>query len=284
MRADASIDSPSPADQEQQFRDLANAIPNLAWIADADGYIYWYNDRWYEYTGTTPEQMKGWRWQSVHDPALLPEVMDKWKASIRTGSPFEMLFPLRGRDGKYRSFLTRIVPVRDESGKITRWFGTNTDVDELRRTRDALARSESRLRQHEEMLRLTRTAAKIAPWEYNVQEETYEWSDEVYALFGGVRLGRTQSEFLSVMGYSNDRRSAIHALETALKRKQDYEFQFRFVKPDGEVRLIAARGRPFYNQGRDLVLGMFIDITPLSTSSSGATSKTRKRRSRKSKA
>ena len=70
-------------ESEQQFRTLADAIPNLAWWANADGYITWYNRRWYEYTGTTPQQMEGWGWQSVHDPQALPAVLERWKASHR---------------------------------------------------------------------------------------------------------------------------------------------------------------------------------------------------------
>jgi PAS domain S-box-containing protein len=97
-------------------------------MANPDGWIFWYNSRWYEYTGTRPEQMQGWGWQSVHDRAVLPRVLERWKASINTGEPFEMTFPLRGADGEFRPFLTRVIPVRDSSGKITRWFGTNTDV------------------------------------------------------------------------------------------------------------------------------------------------------------
>jgi PAS domain-containing protein len=57
---------------EERFRTLANSIPQLAWMARADGFILWYNQRWYDYTGTTPEQMEGWGWQSVHDPTVLP--------------------------------------------------------------------------------------------------------------------------------------------------------------------------------------------------------------------
>jgi PAS domain S-box-containing protein len=79
-----------------QFRTLADAIPQLCWMANADGWIFWYNQRWYEYTGTTPEQMEGWGWQSVHDPEALPIVLERWKASIATGVPFDMTFPLRG--------------------------------------------------------------------------------------------------------------------------------------------------------------------------------------------
>lgn len=114
--------------REAQFRHLADALPNLCWMAYGDGHIFWYNSRWYEYTGTTPEQMEGWGWRSVHDPELLPEVMERWTASIGTGENFEMVFPLRNAHGAFRPFLTRAVPIRDEAGRIVRWFGTNTDI------------------------------------------------------------------------------------------------------------------------------------------------------------
>ena len=113
---------------EMEFRGLANSMPTLVWMANPDGWVFWYNQRWYEYTGTTPEQMEGWGWQSVHDPATLPKVLERWKQSISTGAPFEMTFPVRGADGSFRPFLTRVTPVRDHRGNVTRWFGTNTDV------------------------------------------------------------------------------------------------------------------------------------------------------------
>jgi len=124
---------------EQQFRTLADAIPQLSWMANADGGIFWYNQRWYDFTGTTPEQMYGWGWQSVHDPEVLPQVLEQWKASIATEKPFEMVFPLRGSDGVFRTFLTRGMPVSDQDGKIVRWFGTNTDISEQKRVENVLA-------------------------------------------------------------------------------------------------------------------------------------------------
>ena len=124
-------------ESERQFRTLADAIPTLAWTARPDGHIDWYNARWYEYTGTTPEQMEGWGWQSVHDPAELPWILDRWRTGIATGEPVEMTFPLRGADGRFRPFLTRIVPLRDADGRVLRWFGTNTDVSAERAAREA---------------------------------------------------------------------------------------------------------------------------------------------------
>ena len=118
----------TPEVGDTAFRLLADNIPTLCWIARGDGYIFWYNRRWHDYCGTTPAQMEGWGWQSVHDPAMLDAVMARWTSSIATGEPFEMTFPLRGADGTFRPFLTRIQPLRDASGEIVRWFGVNTDV------------------------------------------------------------------------------------------------------------------------------------------------------------
>jgi PAS domain S-box-containing protein len=125
---------------EEQFRNLANAIPQLCWMANADGWLFWYNERWYEYTGTTPQQMEGWGWQSVHDPEALPLVMERWKDSIATGKPFDMVFPLRRADGVFRPFLTRVMPVKDAEGKVGRWFGTNTDITERKRAEEQLTK------------------------------------------------------------------------------------------------------------------------------------------------
>ena len=123
---------------EYELRTLADSIPQLAWIADANGDVFWYNRRWYEFTGTEQEAVQGWGWQAVHDPAVLPAVIERWQHSIDTGQPFEMEHPLRGRDGKFRWFLTRVNPLHDNAGRVTRWFGTNTDVDEVRRAQVAL--------------------------------------------------------------------------------------------------------------------------------------------------
>jgi PAS domain S-box-containing protein len=123
---------------EEVLRALANTIPQLAWMAQADGAIVWFNERWFDYTGTTPDQVVGWGWQSTTEPSVLPLVMERWQATIRSGNPFEMEYPIRGADGKYRWFLTRVNPVRDRHGQVTRWFGTNTDVDQVKRAEQAL--------------------------------------------------------------------------------------------------------------------------------------------------
>jgi PAS domain S-box-containing protein len=142
-------------ESERQFRTLADSIPQLAWMAEPDGSLFWYNHRWYEYTGTSAEQVAGWGWRAVHDPEILPEVLSKWQAALDSGEPFQMIFPLRGADGSFRQFLTLAMPIRDAQGKIVRWFGTNTDITEQRRSEEAL-------RQTEKLAATGRLAASIA--------------------------------------------------------------------------------------------------------------------------
>jgi PAS domain S-box-containing protein len=130
-------DGSGPADGD---RTLFDAMPQLGWVADAAGGITYYNRRWYEYTGAAPEQMQGWGWQSVHDPEILPTVLERWRDAIAKGRPFEMSFPLRRHDGVFRWFATQATPIRDPEGRILHWIGTNTDIDEQKVAERALAR------------------------------------------------------------------------------------------------------------------------------------------------
>jgi len=120
-------------ESEERFRTLADNMSQFAWMADETGSIFWYNQRWYDYTDTTLEEMEGWGWQKVHHPDHVARVVAKISACFQSGTPWEDTFPLRGKDGTYRWFLSRAIPIRDASGKVMRWFGTNTDVTEQRR-------------------------------------------------------------------------------------------------------------------------------------------------------
>jgi PAS domain S-box-containing protein len=127
---------------EARFRNLANSLPMLAWQTDANGEIEWYNRRWYEFTGKSFEDMKGSGWMTVQHPDHVERVVTHFRETIATGEPWEDSFPLRGADGGYRWFLSRAVPIRDEpdeanpEGAITGWFGTNTDVTDLREAQE----------------------------------------------------------------------------------------------------------------------------------------------------
>ncbi len=130
QRAKESVERAETSDQA--LHDFVENLADLAWSARPDGYIDYFNRRWYEYTGTTFDEVKGWGWEKVHEGTLLPEVVARWNLSLTTLEPFEMEYRLRSVSGQFRWFLTRAHALRDRYGKVTRWFGTSTDIDERR--------------------------------------------------------------------------------------------------------------------------------------------------------
>lgn len=203
---DPLVGAPSPED----FYLLAEHLPVLCWMARADGYINWYNRRWHDYCGSTPDQMEGWGWQSVHAPDELPRVMEAWTHSIAQAEPFEMTFPLRGIDGVFRPFLTRIVPVRDDSGEIKRWLGVNTEVTTQQATQAALKVSEQKYDV------LTNAMPQMV-WS-TLPDGFHDYYNAQWYEFTGVPYGSTDGEGWNGMFHPEDQDRAWarwrHSLET----------------------------------------------------------------------
>jgi PAS domain S-box-containing protein len=222
-------------DSEQQFRTLADAIPTLCWRAEADGSITWYNRQWYEYTGTTPADMVGWGWRSVHDPDALPAVMERWQASIATGAAFEMVFPLRGADGIFRPFLTRIHPFHDEHGRVAGWFGTNTDISPQRAAEEALRRQaeeleqrvEERTREREQAQDALRQAQKMEAIGQLTGGVAHDFNNLLTVIRGSVDLLRREGlaedkrlRYIEAIGSTADRAAKLTSQLLAFARRQ----------------------------------------------------------------
>lgn len=119
--------------QAGELQAMADALPAMVWGCRADGTCDYLSRRWLEYTGTTPADNLGQGWLDQLHPDERDGAREAWRTAVRAGAPFEAELRLRDRDGAYRWFLTRAVPVRTEQGAVARWYGTHTDVDELRR-------------------------------------------------------------------------------------------------------------------------------------------------------
>src|SRR5262245_51275182 len=142
---------------EERFRMLADNMSQLAWTCDLLGNVTWYNQRWLDYTGLTFEDMKGWGWSKVQHPDHVARVVARVERSAETGEPWEDTFPLRGKDGTYRWFLSRALPIHDEHGQLAQWFGTNTDITEQILAEEQVARQAAELRVlNERLLELDR--------------------------------------------------------------------------------------------------------------------------------
>lgn len=124
-----------------ELQQVADSLPQLVWVSNREGLDEWHNQRWYEYTGVPSGASDGRGWEQLVHPQDLPEVLERWAFSLSTGTSYEAEFRLRRRDGAWRWFLGRAEPIVDENGAIQRWFGTATDIQDQKRTEEALRHS-----------------------------------------------------------------------------------------------------------------------------------------------
>ncbi|MGH6680089.1 MAG: PAS domain S-box protein, partial [Bradyrhizobium sp.] len=213
-------------ESEAQFHTLAESIPQLAWMARPDGWIFWYNQRWYNYTVTTLLEMQGWGWRKVHHPDHEQRVVERIQRSWDTGEPWEDTFPLRAADGGYRWFLSRARPIRDAEGRIVRWFGTNTDVTEQREAQEAQQRASQMLEERvaERTRQLTAEMAERRKVEAALQQARH--LEAIGQLTGGVAhdfnnlltVVAGQSEGIAAAAKDDDIRRRAAAIQRAAER------------------------------------------------------------------
>lgn len=237
---------------------LADNLPVLCWIADSQGRIFWYNKRWHDYCGSTPEGLGTWSWQSVHDPVKLAEVEDQWAAAIRSRTAFEMVFPMRGRDGVFRPFLTRVEPTTDESGNLVRWFGVNTDVSHL-------IEIERELRASQERIDLALdSGAILGTWVWHVADDLVTADERFARCFGldpeACKVGVPLSDATKGI-HPGDLARVEEAIRLALATGGSYAAEYR-VGCDGEWRWVQANGRCDLNENGQPTRfpGVIVDI------------------------
>jgi PAS domain S-box-containing protein len=240
--------------ERRKFLQLANNIPQLVWIADPDGNVVWFNDRWYEFTGSPPGRAGMDEWHRHHDPEVLPLVMRRWKEALASGNMAQMTFPLRGADGRYRSFFTSVAPLRDDGGRIVQWFGTCTDVTPLERAERAVRYSEERLQQG-------LVAAHMAVWERDPRSGQVSFSANLHSVFG--KNWHNIAELHKLI-HPDDRQALRDTVEQAVRAGGEYRATPRIRRADdGRLAWIEVRGRLGLGaDGRSTVVhAIAIDIT-----------------------
>ena len=224
------------APEDSDFRLLADHLPILCWIARPDGHIIWYNRGWLDYCGVTQQDMRGWGWTKVHDPDVLPQVMDRWRECLGKGAPFEMVFPLRGADGRLRPFLTRARPLYGADGAIRQWFGVNTEVGAQQRAEAALSDSEARYRV------LTEAMPQMV-WS-TLPDGYHDYYNDQWYRFTGVPHGSTDGEGWNGMFHPDDQDRAWERWKHCLETGETYEIEYRLRHRTGAYRWTLGRALP----------------------------------------
>jgi PAS domain S-box-containing protein len=240
---------------ESKLRQVIDAIPALAWCNLPDGPNEFLNKGWHEYTGLSAEESHGWSWQNAFHPDDLPALMEKWMKMLTSGEPDEIEARLRRHDGVYRWFLIRAQPFRDESGKIMRWYGTSTDIDDRKRAEEEMRRSETFLAEGQ---RLSQTAS----FSWRVETDEITWSEEAYRIFRIEQGTPVTLELIASRVHPEDRAKLNEMIERARKAVSDFEYEHRLLLPDTSVKYLHLIAHGFRgNEGQLEYIGAVQDVT-----------------------
>jgi diguanylate cyclase (GGDEF)-like protein/PAS domain S-box-containing protein len=222
---------------EARFRQLADAMPQLVWTAEPDGRVTYCNARRHEYAGWHIEDQR-FEWTLLLHPDDADVTFQAWWLAMETGQTYQVEHRLQCANGGYRWHISRGFPVRDDQGGIVRWYGTATDVHELKLAKQAYRASEERLR-------LAQQVARMGAFEWDALADANAWSPELEMVHGLPPKGypRTRDEWLALV-HPNDRERVVSIVGDAISAGEEYfQGDWRIVRPDGAVRWISGRAQ-----------------------------------------
>jgi len=258
---------------------IIDSAPALIHTALPDGYLDYFNRTWLEYVGLRLENLEGWKWTVAIHPDDLDGILQKWRASLATGEPLLLETRVRRADGEYRWMLHHKVALRDENGRIVKWYGSSVDIEERKRAEDSLQRTvaerertEQELRQQEAALRESEAylaeaqrLSQTGSWAWNpATGDIRYWSKECYRVLGFDPAGPPpQFETFFRRIHLDDQAGTRERFEKAIHDKADWELDYRIVHPEKGVRDIHVVGHAVLDPFGDLreFVGTVMDIT-----------------------
>jgi formate hydrogenlyase transcriptional activator len=221
---------------ENKLRLIIDAIPALAWSARPDGSAEFFNRRWLDYAGLSAEEAADWGWTVALHPDDGARLMDHWRHLLASGEAGELEARLRRFDGEFRWFLFRASPLRNDSGNVVKWYGTNTDLEDRKRAEDAL-------RSNEQSLRLIVDSIPGFVSTFNAAGEV-ELQNRQVLEYTGKTAKEMKSWAASETLHPDDLPRVIDAWRSAIGTGEPIDLEHRSRGADGVYRWFHARGRP----------------------------------------
>lgn len=272
-----SLDDEPLHEGEERWRRLVEALPQLVWSATPDGACDYFSAQWTQYTGVAESELLGWRWMGVLHPDDRHSTRRVWTDSVAERHAYDVEYRVRRRDGVYRWFKTRGVPIRDSKGGIVNWFGSCTDITDAKHTEEALrharlelekkvAERTTELRRNETYLAEAQRLTRTGSWALNVASREFVYlSDQYYQIFGlDPDKGMLSLQAIRQRLHPEDRAHTDAIREKALSEGKSYELDYRIVLPDGIVKFIHSVARPVFNassNGPVEYVGTVMDVT-----------------------
>ena len=233
------------------------ATGQVDWTTNAQGEVEEDIPLWRAYTGQSTKDIRGWGWLEAIHPEDAERTTGNWQKAVQTKSNYETEFRVRGKDGKYRWFLTKAAPLFDDDGEIREWMGTCIDIHDMRQVTEAL-------RESEERLRLALAAADMGTWRWvpATNQDTRDGSFNRILGLDPVESTQPVEDFVE-RAHPDDRGTVQEDIQTAARERKPYEAEFRIVRPDGEVRWLYDRGIGNYDDKGEMthMTGAVVDIT-----------------------
>jgi PAS domain S-box-containing protein len=242
---------------EASFQQFAELLPDLVWSARPDGDTDFYNQSFLDYLGTTLDPVQHRAWTEALHPDDVEDCRRAWQDASMTGSEFDLEYRIRRHDGQYRWHRCHARPMRDVQGRIIRWFGTCTDIDEAKRVADELAGGEERLR-------LVLEAGRMGTWDWDLRTGGVAWSDNMEEIHGLPEGGFDGSiEGFRRLVHPDDRDRVEAAIACSIQERSAYEVEFRIERPDGSVGWMLGKGKVLADKDGQptRMLGVGMDIT-----------------------
>src|SRR6266853_4488355 len=241
---------------------IIDSAPALIHTARPDGHIDFFNRTWLEYVGLSPEDFLGWKWTAAIHPDDLDGILEKWRASLASGEAFLHETRVRRADGQYRWMLHHKVALRDESGKIVKWYGSSLDIEERKTAEEQFRRNAQELQRSQFYLSEGQRLAHMGSWAFNAAGFDY-WSEELFRIYGLHLSGKapTIEEYMGLV-HPEDRDSVSQTIQKMFAEGRGFDFTKRIVRPDGKIRSVRCVGVPSTHGGTSQgFVGTGIDVT-----------------------
>src|SRR5258705_1212640 len=240
---------------EESLRLLIDTTPAFIHTALPDGALDFLNEGWQEYVGLSLTDLLGWRWTTAIHPEDVEEFVEKWRASVASGEPFVAESRVRRADGEYRWFLPRKVPLRNETGKIVKWYGWSLEIEDRKWAEVELLRSEAYL---SEAQRLSHTGS----FGWDVLSGEIYWSDETFRIFELEPKTKVTTDLILQRTHPDDRQAVQQLIERASSERSEFALEHRLLMPDGSIKYLRVLGRPLQDEGRrSEFVGAVTDVT-----------------------
>jgi PAS domain S-box-containing protein len=246
---------PTPG-QSMDLRAVIDSAPALIHTGLPDGYLDFFNQSWLTYVGRSLEDLQGWKWTDTIHPDDVEGIVDRWRGSLASGEPFMYEARVRRADGEYRWMLHHKIALRDGDGKIVKWYGSSIDIEDRKQTEHTLRLTESFLLHAQ---RLT----KAGSWAYRPPDICEYWSAEMFRIFGyDPAKGYPPNDDMIGRVHPEDRQRGAQAVAQLFEQHREFDQKYRFIRPDGQVRVIQDFGTPVFENGIvTRFVGACLDIT-----------------------